>query len=70
MSFIGDKFLPREPYEALWGVEVDIHSFLISALDKYDLSGLRLGRFTPGINNTQQPLNKESGWVSEPDWAL
>jgi hypothetical protein len=44
-----------------WGVEIQIHSFLISALDGGKWSALRPGRFTP--RETVPDTQKIGGWV-------
>jgi hypothetical protein len=58
--------VPRNRPEAPEGeeVEVQLYSFLISALERGGWSAPHPGRFTPGKDPV--PIVKEAGWVPGP----
>jgi hypothetical protein len=50
------------------GVEVQLHSFLTSALDGSEWSASQPGRFPPGKSPTL-PIGYGTGWAIEPVWT-
>jgi len=48
-------------------VEVELHAFLMSALDGGGWSASHPSCFTLG-DKASVPFGKEAGWAAEPDW--
>jgi hypothetical protein len=51
-----------------WGVEVYLHAFLTSALDRGEWSASRSVRLTPE-KEFLVPIGQEAGWVPDPFWT-
>jgi hypothetical protein len=54
--------------KAYWGVELQLHAFLTSALNGSEWSASRPATLHPG-KEPLVPIGQETGWAPEPVWT-